>query len=234
MVKRGALIVFEGCDRAGKSTQAQRMVGRIQARGERAELISFPDRSTDLGKFIDQYLKGNVEMEPREAHLVFAANRQALVGTMRNKLQHGTHLIVDRYTYSGIAYTLAKGLDVSLEWAKIHDVGILKPDCVLYFDLLPDEARKRSGFGDERLEAYEYQCTVYKFMQTLGSENADIWKVIDASKSIDEVSTDVWNLLKPVLDSAAAKPIEYIELSPWSVTNALRAYVRGIAKWMPL
>uniref|UniRef100_A0A914RWT1 Thymidylate kinase n=1 Tax=Parascaris equorum TaxID=6256 RepID=A0A914RWT1_PAREQ len=42
MVRRGALIVFEGCDRAGKSTQAQRMVGRIQALGERAELISFP------------------------------------------------------------------------------------------------------------------------------------------------------------------------------------------------
>uniref|UniRef100_A0A915A549 Thymidylate kinase n=1 Tax=Parascaris univalens TaxID=6257 RepID=A0A915A549_PARUN len=234
MVRRGALIVFEGCDRAGKSTQAQRMVGRIQALGERAELISFPDRSTDLGKFIDQYLKGSVEMEPREAHLVFAANRQALVGTMRSKLQLGTHLIVDRYTYSGIAYTLAKGLDVDLEWAKMHDVGILKPDCVLYFDLLPDEARKRSGFGDERLEAYEYQCTVYKIMQTLGIENADIWKVIDASKSIDEVSTDVWNSLKPVLDSAAAKPIEYIELSPWSVTNALRSYVRSLTKWVPL
>lgn len=72
--------------------------------------------------------------------------------------------------------SVVSGLDVSLEWAKIHDVGILKPDCVLYFDLLPDEARKRSGFGDERLEAYEYQCTVYKFMQSLGSENADIWK----------------------------------------------------------
>ncbi|VDM36971.1 unnamed protein product [Toxocara canis] len=205
MVKRGALIVFEGCDRAGKSTQALRMVRRIQAHGEAAELIAFPDRSSDLGKFIDQYLKGEVEMGPREAHLVFAANRQALVETMREKLLHGTHLVVDRYTYSGIAYTLAKGsldsfcgishghftshncLDVSLEWAKMHDIGILKPDRVFYFDLSPDEARKRSGFGDERLEAYDYQCTVYKFMQTLGSQNADIWKVDNMADNYDSV-----------------------------------------------
>ncbi|KHN81770.1 putative thymidylate kinase [Toxocara canis] len=259
MVKRGALIVFEGCDRAGKSTQALRMVRRIQAHGEAAELIAFPgteatrrpsiflfppfetlldssspDRSSDLGKFIDQYLKGEVEMGPREAHLVFAANRQALVETMREKLLHGTHLVVDRYTYSGIAYTLAKGLDVSLEWAKMHDIGILKPDRVFYFDLSPDEARKRSGFGDERLEAYDYQCTVYKFMQTLGSQNADIWKVIDASKSMDEVSADVWDLMEPVLGSAASKPVEYIELEAPPLGIWLRNYVLGLAKWIGL
>lgn len=58
MVKRGALIVFEGCDRAGKSTQAQRMVGRIQARGERAELISFPGEFSQFSTpFITSTLK---------------------------------------------------------------------------------------------------------------------------------------------------------------------------------
>lgn len=66
------------------------------------------DRTTDLGRFIDRYLKGEVEMEPKEAHLVFAANRQAVVEKMKKKLQSGSHLIVDRYAYSGIAYTLAK------------------------------------------------------------------------------------------------------------------------------
>lgn len=68
------------------------------------------DRSSDLGKFIDRYLKKEVEMEPKEAHLVFAANRQALMPVMVKKLLEGTHLIVDRYVYSGIAYTLAKGI----------------------------------------------------------------------------------------------------------------------------
>lgn len=49
-------------------------------------------------------------MEPKEAHLVFAANRQALMPLMMKKLLEGTHLVVDRYVYSGIAYTLAKGI----------------------------------------------------------------------------------------------------------------------------
>lgn len=49
-------------------------------------------------------------MDPKEAHLVFAANRQGLMSRMKEKLLMGTHLIVDRYVYSGIAYTLAKGI----------------------------------------------------------------------------------------------------------------------------
>lgn len=71
---------------------------------------SILDRSSNLGKFIDRYLKNEVKMEPKEAHLVFAANRQALMPMMAKKLLEGTHLIADRYAYSGIAYTLAKGV----------------------------------------------------------------------------------------------------------------------------
>ncbi|VDK56490.1 unnamed protein product [Anisakis simplex] len=176
-MSRGALFVFEGCDRVGKSTQARRLLKRIQEYGRQAELIAFPDRSSDLGKFIDQYLKGQVELEAREAHLLFAANRHALVKRMREKLEKGISLIVDRFAYSGIAYTVAKEKNISLEWAKLHDVGMLRPDCVFFFDLSPEVAAKRSGYGGERLESYEYQCRVYEIMKKLGEQNHDIWKV---------------------------------------------------------
>lgn len=72
-------------------------------------------------------------MEPKEAHLVFAANRQALMPLMMKKLLEGTHLVVDRYAYSGIAYTLAKGIltvfvftIISREFCNIWIVSLIK------------------------------------------------------------------------------------------------------------
>ena len=42
MARRGALIVLEGCDRVGKSTQCQKLFEALNSSGKRAEKISFP------------------------------------------------------------------------------------------------------------------------------------------------------------------------------------------------
>uniref|UniRef100_A0A915Q5R9 Thymidylate kinase n=1 Tax=Setaria digitata TaxID=48799 RepID=A0A915Q5R9_9BILA len=208
---RGALIVFEGCDRAGKSLQSRKLVERIKATGRAADLISFPDRASDLGKFIDRYLRKDVEMEPKEAHLVFAANRQALMPIMREKLFKGTNLVVDRYAYSGIAYTLAKGAEnLTMEWAKLADTGELKPDCVIYFKLSFEEAQKRSGFGDERFDSGSFQRKVNDIMEKLAVEDTATWKIVDASLPIEEISENVWKLVAPILDDVSEKDVECI------------------------
>ncbi|VDM98814.1 unnamed protein product [Thelazia callipaeda] len=199
---RGALIVFEGCDRAGKSLQAKKLVERICGTGAHAELISFPDRLSDLGKFIDCYLKKKLEMQPREAHLIFAANRQALMPLMKEKLLQGIHLVVDRYIYSGIAYTLAKEDEsVTMEWAKMADIGELRPDCVIYLNLPLEEAQKRDGFGHERFDFNEFQKKVNNVMVKLAAEDEDLWQIIDASLSVDEVSETVWKTVAPTLNN---------------------------------
>lgn len=212
---RGAFIVFEGCDRVGKTTQARLLLETMRKYGKKCEMVAFPDRTTDLGKFIDQYLKGNVEMETKEAHLVFAANRHAAVEKMKRRLQDGCNLVVDRYTYSGIAYTLAKRTtSMGLEWAKLQDVGILKPDCVIFFDLSPREAASRSGFGTERLEAIELQEGVYQIMKKLGEENKDIWKTVDASQPMTNLAIEIWNIVEPVLKSVSFVPLSLIDTVP--------------------
>ncbi|VDK76508.1 unnamed protein product [Onchocerca ochengi] len=208
---RGALIVFEGCDRAGKSLQSKKLVERIRAAGNDADLISFPDRSSDLGKFIDRYLKNEVEMKPKEAHLVFAANRQALMSLMVKKLLQGTHLVVDRYVYSGIAYTLAKGADnITIEWAKLADMGELRPDCVIYFNLSFEEVQKRSGFGDERFDLSSFQRKVSDIMGKLAAEDRDLWKIVDASLPIEQISENIWKIVAPVLDNVSRKSLVFL------------------------
>lgn len=72
---RGAFIVFEGADRAGKSTQCQMLVEHLAAAGVRAELWRFPDRTTAVGKMINAYLTSQAEIDDAAVHLLFSANR---------------------------------------------------------------------------------------------------------------------------------------------------------------
>lgn len=92
--------------------------------------------------------------------------------TLEEKLNSGKTLIVDRYAFSGVAFSSAKGLD--LEWCRNPDIGLLTPDIVLFLDLPIDEAENRGGFGDERYEKRELQMKVRDEFMKLKD---DTWKV---------------------------------------------------------
>ena len=72
---RGAFIVFEGADRAGKSTQCQMLVDHLAAQGVAVERWCFPDRTTAIGKMINSYLTSQSEIDDAAVHLLFSANR---------------------------------------------------------------------------------------------------------------------------------------------------------------
>ena len=73
--ERGLLIVFEGLDRCGKSTQTRLLSEHLLANNYDSKLVQFPDRGTMLGGIISQYLKGSQELSDEVIHLLFAANR---------------------------------------------------------------------------------------------------------------------------------------------------------------
>lgn len=89
---RGKLIVLEGLDRAGKSTQCSKLVERLSQTGQEVKLVKFPgqivvsrryiritdtfvDRTTPIGIMIDNYLRGQNQQEDHVIHLLFSANR---------------------------------------------------------------------------------------------------------------------------------------------------------------
>lgn len=72
---RGALVVLEGLDRSGKSSQCSRLVSYLEGQGISAELWRFPDRTTDVGKMISAYLTNTSQLDDRTIHLLFSANR---------------------------------------------------------------------------------------------------------------------------------------------------------------
>ncbi|RKP01447.1 hypothetical protein CXG81DRAFT_128, partial [Caulochytrium protostelioides] len=156
--RRGAFIAIEGCDRSGKSTQVQRLQEVLDQAGIDYEIFRYPDRSTPSGRILDTYLKGEVQLDDHALHLQFSANRWESCAKLRSVLAAGRTVICDRYLYSGIAYSAAKGLD--RVWCRMPDVGLPRPDLTLFFDLPPEKAKDRGGYGDERYEQLAFQQKV--------------------------------------------------------------------------
>lgn len=71
IVQRGAFIVFEGLDRCGKSTQVDLLHKAIK----NSIQLNFPDRSTAIGKSVDEYLRNTKYINDQTIHLLFTANR---------------------------------------------------------------------------------------------------------------------------------------------------------------
>jgi len=86
-MKRGALIVLEGVDRSGKTTQCSRLLNRLVSNGISCELMRFPDRTTPIGKMIDGYLQSKTEMDDHALHLLFSANRWEAKDSMLKKIE---------------------------------------------------------------------------------------------------------------------------------------------------
>lgn len=116
--------------------------------GRQAKYINFPDRTTDCGKLINSYLTNKQEFNDETIHLLFTVNRWEAMKNMENMLRDGITLIVDRYSYSGVAFSTAKGLD--FDWCKGPEQGLLKPDLVLLLKMTANAISNRGGFGDER------------------------------------------------------------------------------------
>lgn len=169
----GKLIVFEGLDRSGKSTQ-------IKLLQQKYNIVTqcFPDRESETGKILDKYLKSEQVLIPEVVYLLFSANRWEKSEFIKQCLQQNKTLILDRYYYSGIAYST---LDVD---KCVSDRGLPEPDIVFYMDIEPESIAKRSGFGSEKYETIEKQKKVkQRFMYQKQSN----WVILDAELPAQQI-----------------------------------------------
>ncbi|XP_043434384.1 thymidylate kinase [Leopardus geoffroyi] len=204
--RRGALIVLEGVDRAGKSTQSRKLVATLCASGHRAELLRFPERSTEIGKLLSSYLEKKSEVEDHSVHLLFSANRWEQVPLIKKKLSQGITLVVDRYAFSGVAFTSAKE-NFSLDWCKQPDVGLPKPDLVVFLQLRLAEAATRGEFGRERYENGNFQERALRRFHQLMADKTLNWKMVDASKSIEDVHKEIHALSVDTIRAVTQRPL---------------------------
>lgn len=202
---RGALIVLEGLDRTGKTTQGNLLLEALRARGVHVQALRFPDRTSVTGKLLTEVLTGKTQLPAEAVHLLFSANRWEAQEHMRSLLRQGTTLVVDRYSYSGIAYSHAKGLD--MDWCARPDKGLLAPDLVLFLDIDPEVAQKREGYGEEVYERVDFQRRVRDGFRRLSDRS---WQVVDAARSIDEIHEEMLKHATACLRTLARDSLQYI------------------------
>ncbi|XP_011203377.2 uncharacterized protein LOC105226249 [Bactrocera dorsalis] len=203
--KRGAFIVLEGCDRSGKSSQSRLLYEFLTSNGYPAKHMHFPSRTTEIGSTINSYLKNSKELNDQVIHLLFSANRWEFLKEMQNLLNTGTTLIVDRYSYSGVAYSVAKGMD--FDWCMAPEKGLLRPDAVFYLKAPIDYLIQRDDFGRERYEKKDFQSKVANVFDRLCEEQTEFWHSIDASQSEAVVFEDIRLKAMSVLNKAKHKPL---------------------------
>jgi len=193
----GSLIVFEGLDRCGKTTQIELLIKKLKEDNKKVVTFKFPARETTIGKMIDSYLKESTEIEDHVIHLLFSANRWELINIIKKHLNEGTTVILDRYIYSGIAFSSAKGLD--LEWCKSSDEGLIQPDLIIFLDITIEELVKRSGFGEERYEKKEFQNKVRNQFTEIHknhySELSKCWLILDATLNINDLHHKIYEII---------------------------------------
>jgi len=190
LTPRGSLIVLEGGDKSGKSTHAKLLHAALEEKGIKSKTMSFPARDTEIGQIINSYLAKGKEMCDQTIHLLFSANRWELEPQIKKALTDGVTLIVDRYAFSGVAFSAAKGLD--LEWCRHPDVGLPRPDVVLYLNLTPENASTRGDFGGERYEAVDFQEKVgRKYLELYDPE---FWQTVNSDRPQEEVHADLLNI----------------------------------------
>jgi dTMP kinase len=170
---------------------------------------------------INGYLQRQAQQDDHSIHLLFSANRWEAAEAIKSDLLKGTNLIIDRYSYSGAVYSAAKANpDLSLEWAWQPEVGLPRPDLLLFLSVSSHEAAKRGGYGQERYETNPMQSRVRDlFDELLTLNHGHEIQVVDAGSAVEEVAEkmlsrviDVLSTEKPLPASAKLRSWQELQL----------------------
>uniref|UniRef100_M4B3S6 Thymidylate kinase n=1 Tax=Hyaloperonospora arabidopsidis (strain Emoy2) TaxID=559515 RepID=M4B3S6_HYAAE len=212
MPPRGAFLLFEGLDRCGKTTQTKLLHEALTSSSPSisSTLLHFPDRSTAIGKSIHSYLTSSAVMDDHAIHLLFSANRWEAATTIESLLASGQHVILDRYSFSGVAFSAAK-TGMSLDWCWAPEIGLPKPDAVIFLDVPVAQTAARANFGQERYESLDFQEKVRQNFYAIMERTTPKWHIVDATGASDQVHLRVLNIAKEVIAKYAGSPLNHFD-----------------------
>lgn len=186
---KGKIIVFEGIDKAGKTTQAKLLEKKM---GRKCVRIDFPDYSTPVGKEIRQFLDGKRDYPDEVKMMLLSANRWERKDAIEKIVGKGTTVIMNRYYQSNLVYGVSKGL--KLDWLLSLDKGMPKADLVIVIDIKPKTLVNRSKNVVDTFEKdLELIRRVKKNYRILAKKFN--WRFVEGEKSVDEVHQQVLKIV---------------------------------------
>jgi dTMP kinase len=190
-VNRGRLIVFEGLDGAGKSTQLRRLAVALRARGHVC-IETHEPTDGPLGRRIREHARAGPRVTPEvECSWFIEDRREHVRDVIEPALAAGQIALCDRYTLSTVAYQGARGLDWRRLLAQAEREFPL-PDLVLLFEIDPSiglaRVDARGAPRDQAFERVDYLREVARIFAALGCRYL---ARIDAARGEDAVFADV-------------------------------------------
>jgi len=193
---RGRLIVLEGIDGSGTTTQTERLVEHLRRRGRTAVSTREPSAGP-VGRLLREVLLGHhrisrdVSLDGRTMALLFAADRfDHLQREVEPILAAGNDVVSDRYLMSSLAY---QAEEADREWVALLARGVRPPDLTILLDIPIEVAARRrllAGRPEERYDADSYLGRVADNYRRLARADASA-VILDGSAAREDVAAAV-------------------------------------------
>ena len=195
MAARGKIIVIEGTDKAGKTSQSRMLAETLKASGKVCVILDFPDYTTPIGMEIKAFLEGKRDYLSEVKHLLFSANRWEKKKEIESMLENGTIIVMNRYWQSNLVYGVANGMDTN--WLLRLDKGLPKEDIVLVILVNPSISANRAEIQDVFESDSQLAAKAYKNYLKFAKQYR--WKVVDGSKSKEQVHQEITKMIRKEL-----------------------------------
>lgn len=220
----GKLIVMEGLDGSGKTTQLKLLEENLRQDGKQVRTLSFPDYQNPSSTLVKMYLDGAFgdsayDTGAYAASVFYAADRYASYRQFwQRDYENGVLFLSNRYTQSNIIHQMTK-LDRS-KWKEyirwLYDLefvkmGIPQPDMVIFLDMAPDLSQKllmrRYHGEEEKRDIHEKDVDYLKRCRETGLYAAERlgWKVISCQEGqevlpVEKIAARIYTAVKECLE----------------------------------
>lgn len=219
----GRLIVFEGIDGSGKSTQFKKLCLRLESEGRDFKRLVFPQYSEPSSYPLRMYLAGEFGSNPEDvnayaASTFFTVDRFASYKKIwRDYYKSGGLVLADRYTTSNAVHQASKlpvcEREAFFKWLSEFEyelIGLPAPDFVIYMDMpfeyAAQQLRKRETEQNVKGDIHETDSAYLKKCSECARQAADYygWNKIScvnngAIRGIDDIHAEVLSKLKEFL-----------------------------------
>ena len=225
----GRLIVFEGTDGSGKSTQFRRLCSRAEREGYSFQKLVFPQYSEPSSALIRMYLSGEFgahpeDVNPYAASAFYAVDRYASLKKVWGEYyQQGGLILTDRYTTSNAVHQAVKCAPAEregfLRWLDDFEhtkLGLPRPNLVVYLDMPTQQAvellRRREADTHTHGDIHEVDTAYLAACRDSALQAAGLleWKVIPCVdgggrlRPVEEIGEEVWSVAAPVLEQSGS------------------------------
>jgi dTMP kinase len=188
--RHGLLVVLEGIDGSGKSTQARLLVRRLAALKLRPVLFREPSRGK-WGKLIREKARQAGSLSPEEELDLFVRDRRENVDrNLRPALAAGRVVVLDRYYFSTVAYQGARGLDPG-RIRRLNERFALPPDIVFFIDVPVERGLARIGGREGRDELFEREDYLARVREIFNGFRGRRFVHIDGTRDVRDISDEI-------------------------------------------